>query len=839
MLEIGHNLHARKTVSHHDIVRRQEEATTNQTATVVMDESKLAPLEYPGAACGSKPDLVLDLTFGVNFATGDWMINGIPYRSPKLPTLLNILTDKDGVTESDFTQPEHTVILPKNKCIEFNIKGNSGLGIVHPIHLHGHTFDVIQFANNPPNYVNPPRRDVVGATDAGVRIQFKTDNPGPWFLHCHIDWHLEEGFAMVFAEAPEAIQKGPKSVPVNKQWKGLCEKYSQLPAGFQLVSPRYQFWLRSPLMARTTLLITLSLFAYTILARKVEYNLKVSNGEIAPDGVKRVATLVNDRYPGPLISANKGDTLKIKVQNKLTDPSMYRTTSIHWHGLLQHRNADDDGPAWVTQCPIVPQESYTYTMPLGDQTGTYWYHSHLFSQYVIFLLTAFAVHLSFLFLMIMMADPKDPHKHLYDVDDEKTVLVLGDWYHTPSKEILESGNVTRQRPDSATINGKGRFDPDGTPANPDTLYTLKVKHGKSYRLRLINGSAIASFQFVIQRHKLKVIAVDGVSTKPYEVDAFNILAGQRIDCIVTADQTPDTYWINAPLTNVANKTTQALLVYEDDSHPYRPPQGPYNTWSVSEAIIRYWAHKHGHHSRSGHGVYKARMIETKQGLHGPDIIKHPDTVMLQDNATNETTPIVMDESKLVPLEHPGAACGSTPADLILNLTFGLNRPTGEWMINGIPYHPPKIPTLLKILHDNDTVTESDFTQPEHTVLLPKNKCIEFNIKGNSGLGIVHPIHLHGHTFDVVQFGNNPPNYVNPPRRDVVGATDAGVRIQFKTDNPGPWFLHCHIDWHLEEGFAMVFAEAPEDIKEGPKSVPVDAQWKDLCRKYDELPPGFQ
>ncbi|CAE6513567.1 unnamed protein product [Rhizoctonia solani] len=199
-----------------------------------MDESKLIPLEYPGAACGSKPaDLVLDLTFGLNRATGDWMINGIPYKSPNIPTLLKILADKDGVTESDFTQPEHTVILPKNKCIEFNIKGNSGLGIVHPIHLHGHTFDVVQFGNNPPNYVNPPRRDVVGATDAGVRIQFKTDNPGPWFLHCHIDWHLEEGFAMVFAEAPEAVKEGPKSVPVNKQWKGLCEKYSQLPAGFQ------------------------------------------------------------------------------------------------------------------------------------------------------------------------------------------------------------------------------------------------------------------------------------------------------------------------------------------------------------------------------------------------------------------------------------------------------------------------------------------------------------------------------------------------------------------------------------------------------------------------------
>ncbi|KAF8603349.1 Cupredoxin, partial [Ceratobasidium sp. AG-I] len=104
---------------------------------------------------------------------------------------------------------------------------------------------------------------------------------------------------------------------------------------------------------------------------------------------------------------------------------------------------------------------------------------------------------------------------------------------------------------------------------------------------------------------------------------------------------------------------------------------------------------------------------------------------------------------------------------------------------------------------------------------------------------VHPFHLHGHAFDVVQYGNAAPNYKNPPRRDVVGVTDAGVRIQFRTDNPGPWFLHCHIDWHLEEGLAMVFAEAPEAIKSGNQSVRPDKEWEKLCKKYDALPKEMQ
>ena len=33
----------------------------------------------------------------------------------------------------------------------------------------------------------------------------------------------------------------------------------------------------------------------------------------------------------------------------------------------------------------------------------------------------------------------------------------------------------------------------------------------------------------------------------------------------------------------------------------------------------------------------------------------------------------------------------------------------------------------------------------------------------------------------------------------------------KTNNPGPWFLHCHIDFHLADGFAIVFAEDIPDI----------------------------
>ncbi|KAJ1303877.1 hypothetical protein OPQ81_008292 [Rhizoctonia solani] len=84
-------------------------------------------------------------------------------------------------------------------------------------------------------------------------------------------------------------------------------------------------------MARTTFFASVSFFASAVLARTVEYNWKAINRDVAPDGVKRNAVLVNGNYPGPLIYANKGDTLKVKVQNKLTNNSMeIPTTIVSW-----------------------------------------------------------------------------------------------------------------------------------------------------------------------------------------------------------------------------------------------------------------------------------------------------------------------------------------------------------------------------------------------------------------------------------------------------------------------------------------------------------------------------
>ncbi|EEB99738.1 hypothetical protein MPER_00509, partial [Moniliophthora perniciosa FA553] len=51
------------------------------------------------------------------------------------------------------------------------------------------------------------------------------------------------------------------------------------------------------------------------------------------------------------------------------------------------------------------------------------------------------------------------------------------------------------------------------------------------------------------------------------------------------------------------------------------------------------------------------------------------------------------------------------------------------------------------------------------------------------------------------------------RRDTVSVGGNNLTaIRFVTDNTGPWMLHCHIDFHLVNGLAVVLAEDIGDTK---------------------------
>jgi laccase len=106
------------------------------------------------------------------------------------------------------------------------------------------------------------------------------------------------------------------------------------------------------------------------------YNFVITNTTINFDGTLQPALAINGQVPGPTIECQWGDTVSITVTNNLTNNG----TSIHWHGNRQFQTGFADGVAGVTECPLAPGQTKTYTWT-ATQYGTSWYHSHYSTQY--------------------------------------------------------------------------------------------------------------------------------------------------------------------------------------------------------------------------------------------------------------------------------------------------------------------------------------------------------------------------------------------------------------------------------------------------------------------------
>ncbi|KXN84654.1 Putative urea carboxylase [Leucoagaricus sp. SymC.cos] len=443
------------------------------------------------------------------------------------------------------------------------------------------------------------------------------------------------------------------------------------------------------------------------------------------------------------------------------------STEGHWHGFFQPRTSDMDGPAFVTQCPISPNSTFIYDFETHNQSGNFWYHSHLSTQYCDGLRGAIAIH-----------NPDDPLKDLYDVDDEGTIITLADWYHSlapaATDDFFTTGVVPI--PDSGLINGKGRF--NGGPETPFAV--VNVEQGKRYRLRVFAISCRPFFTFSIDSHNLTFIEADGIEHDPVDIQNVDVYAAQRVSVILNATQPVNNYWIRAPPTGGD------------------PAGNPNFNPNLTLAILR----------------YKGAPNQE------PTTVNVPGHKLLDQ----EMHPIAQ--------EGPGKL-GDGPPDVPIVLNIAQPNPP-FFDINGVSYISPTVPVLLQIL--SGAKQPQDLLPSEQVFVLPRNKIVQVSIPG----GGAHPFHLHGHAFDVVLPSNDSTfNFVNPLRRDVYPINGGNTTFRWLTDNPGAWFLHCHIDWHLEAGLAVAFAEAPEDNVSGDAAQITPQDWLDLCPQYDQLDPELQ
>ncbi|KAI9673750.1 MAG: hypothetical protein M1829_003987 [Trizodia sp. TS-e1964] len=256
-------------------------------------------------------------------------------------------------------------------------------------------------------------------------------------------------------------------------------------------------------------------FALLSAAATVTYDFNITWVTANPDGAFDRPTMgINGQWPIPAIMATVGDVVIINVNNQLGN----RSTGLHFHGLYQNGTPHMDGAVGVTQCEILPGNSFKYNFTI-NQPGTYWYHSHVRGQYPDGLRGP-----------LIVEDPASPYKGKYD---EEVVLTLSDWYHDqmPSliAKFLNKGNPRGAEPV-----------PDAALFNDTQNLNIAVQPGKTYLFRLINIGAFAAQYFWIEGHDMMVVEVDGVYTESTQAKMIYIAPAQRYSFLVTTKNQTDT-----------------------------------------------------------------------------------------------------------------------------------------------------------------------------------------------------------------------------------------------------------------------------------------------------------
>ncbi|KIW13476.1 hypothetical protein PV08_08664 [Exophiala spinifera] len=503
--------------------------------------------------------------------------------------------------------------------------------------------------------------------------------------------------------------------------------------------------------------LALTLLVSPCLSKTVEYWFNVTWVMANPDGLyERKVVGINNTWPLPPIEVDKGDRLVVHTHNGLGD----KDTSIHFHGMFQNGTTDMDGASMVSQCPIPPGSSFTYNFTI-NQNGTYWYHCHVDYCYPDGYRQALIVH--------------DQDAYFYHDYAEEFVVTLSDWYH----DLVED------------IRFKSLFNPTGAEPIPDSFLfndthnsSLAVQPNTTYLLRIINIGAFVGQYFYIEGHTLRIVEVDGVYVDAAEADRLYIAVAQRYSVLVTTKPTTDK---NYAIVTVADQT---LL----DTIP--------------------------EHLR----------LNNTNWLEYNSSAPHEEAVVTLDvvdsiPAFDDFTLVPNDREMLLGEPDQRIELAVVMAELENGLPYAL--------LNNVTYTPPKVPVLYTVLSAGEQALDNQVYGNTNAFVLGHNEVIEV-VLNNNDTGS-HPFHLHGHNFQIIN--REPPfatfyNYSSladpvpfdqnnhsafptyPVRRDVILLPPQGHLVfRFVANNPGVWFFHCHIDWHLAQGLASVFIEAPLQIQE--------------------------
>jgi CopA family copper-resistance protein len=508
------------------------------------------------------------------------------------------------------------------------------------------------------------------------------------------------------------------------------------------------------------------------------------------------AVTVNGTLPAPLLRLREGRTARLSVTNTLDED-----TSIHWHGILLPFQMD--GVPGVSFPGIRPRETFVYEFPVR-QAGTFWYHSHSGLQEAM-------GHYG-----PIIIDPATPDPVAYD---REHVLILSDWSFLHPHEILRRlkaspGYFNRQRTTVAgLLSGDDRMGAEerrmwaGMRMDPRDIldvsastYTYLVnghgpaenwtglfQPGERVRLRIINAAAMTIFNVRIPGLPMTIVQADGENVRPVETDEFQISIAETYDVIVqpTEDRAFTIVAEAMDRSGMGRATLAPRLGMSADVPPLRAI--PNLTMRDMGMDMGSMAGMSGmDHGGMDHGSGAMNMRDPSLappnmavGVGVQSISPMPENRLSErPTGLEDVDHRVLVYTDLVALT-PNRDTRAPSRTMQIHLTGNMER--FMWGFDGRRF--------------------SELVEP---IRFARNERVRVTLINDTMMS--HPIHLHGHFFELV---NGHPG--NQPLKHTVNVAPGGrVSFDLTADNPGDWAFHCHMLMHMHAGMFNVVTVRPLD-----------------------------
>ncbi|MER8006661.1 multicopper oxidase family protein [Streptomyces sp. NPDC094149] len=468
-------------------------------------------------------------------------------------------------------------------------------------------------------------------------------------------------------------------------------------------------------------------------------------------GITASTWAFSGRTPGKELRVSAGDALAATLSNQLPGRA---TTSVHWHGIALRNDMDGVPPA--TQTAVRAGRNFTYRFT-ADTPGTYFFHPHVGAQLD-----------RGLYAPLIVEDPKEPLSY-----DEEWVVVLDDWLDgvtgTPDEvfaELRHGMGGMHMGNDSSSPSSSSGHDM-GDMGGMDMSGGMDGMNGSPSTSAPSSGGDMG-MKFMLMGAQSPLLGGDAGDVKyPYHLVNGRVPADPQVFSAKPGKR------VRLRLINAGGDTAyrvalggHQLTITHTDGFPVRHQQ--------VDALLIGMGERYDVLVTLGDGVFPLVALAEGKNATGLAVIRTGSG----STPTATVHPKELDGMLIAAAQLRAAddvRLASKKADRVHRIELTGSMMTYNWAINGRRF---------------------DMNSPAaHPITVEEGQRVRLDFVNTTTMW--HPMHLHGHTYQLGADG---------PRKDTtIVLPKKTVSVFFDADNPGQWMLHCHNAYHGEAGMMALVA----------------------------------